>query len=51
MSGSAAERIVRAFSAFAYEGMYGAFGDTVIERDGRAVVVRSAERYRQTFGD
>jgi hypothetical protein len=34
---------------FGYERVYGAFWDMVIERDGKAAVGRSAERYRQAL--
>jgi glyoxylase-like metal-dependent hydrolase (beta-lactamase superfamily II) len=42
---AAVERIVRAVEPFAYDRVYGAFWDMVIDRDGQAVVRRSAERY------
>jgi hypothetical protein len=42
---SAIERIVQAVEPFEYDRVYGAFWDLVIERDGKAVVKRSAERY------
>ena len=42
---SAVERIVRAVEPFDYDRVYGAFWDMVIDRDGKAVVQRSAERY------
>ena len=45
LSGAAVERIVRAVEPYEYERVYGAFWDTVIERDGKAAVARSAERY------
>jgi glyoxylase-like metal-dependent hydrolase (beta-lactamase superfamily II) len=47
---SAVERIVRAVEPFQYDRVYGAFWDTVIERDGRAAVRRSAERYLRSIG-
>jgi glyoxylase-like metal-dependent hydrolase (beta-lactamase superfamily II) len=47
---SAVERIVRAVESFAYDRVYGAFWDLVIEQDGKAVVQRSAERYRRAIG-
>jgi hypothetical protein len=40
-----ARRIVKAVEPFEYDRVYGAFWDTVIERDGKAAVRRSAERY------
>ena len=45
LSAPAIERIVKAVEPFEYERVYGAFWDTVIERDGKAAVARSAERY------
>ena len=42
---SAIERIMRAVEPFEFDRVYGAFWDMVIERDGKAVVKRSAERY------
>src|SRR6058998_791305 len=52
LSAAAVERIVKAVEPFEYERVYGAFWDTVIERDGKAAVSRSAERYlRAITGD
>jgi hypothetical protein len=45
LSASAIERIVQAVEPFEYDRMYGAFWEMVIDRDGKAVVKRSAERY------
>ena len=45
LSAAAVERIVQAVEPFEYDRVYGAFWDTVIERDGKAAVGRSAERY------
>lgn len=45
LSTLAVERIVQAVEPFEYETVYGAFWETVIERDGKAAVTRSAERY------
>lgn len=42
---SAIERIVKAVGPFEYDRIYGAFWDTVIDPDGKAVVKESAERY------
>jgi hypothetical protein len=42
---SAIERIVMAVEPFEFDRVYGAFWDMVIEKDGKAVVGRSAERY------
>ena len=50
LSAEAVERIVRAVEPFEYEKVYGAFWDTVIDRDGKAVVQRSAERYLRAIG-
>ena len=41
----AVERIIRAVEPFAYERVYGAFWDAVIERNGRDAVRKSADRY------
>lgn len=49
LSASTVERIVGAVAPFRYERVYGAFWDAVIERDGKAAVVRSAERYRRAI--
>jgi hypothetical protein len=43
------ERIVQAVEPFAYDRVYGAFWDAVIERDGQAAVRRSAERYQRAL--
>ena len=45
LSASAVERLTKAVEPFKYDRVYGAFWDTVIERDGKAAVRRSAERY------
>ena len=37
--------IVAALEPFAYERLFGAWWGTVIERDGRGIVERSAQRY------
>ncbi len=47
---SAVEWIVRAVGPFEYDRVYGAFWDTVIERDGKAAVRQSAERYLRAIG-
>ena len=49
LSAVVVDQIVRAVEPFEYERVYGAFWDTVIERDGKAAVARSAERYRQAI--
>jgi hypothetical protein len=41
----AVRAIVAALEPFAYERLFGAWWGTVIERDGRAIVERSAQRY------
>jgi hypothetical protein len=50
LAASAIERIVNAVEPFAFDRFYGAFWDMVIERDGKAVVKRSAERYLRAIG-
>jgi glyoxylase-like metal-dependent hydrolase (beta-lactamase superfamily II) len=47
---SAIERIVKAVEPFEYDRVYGAFWDMVIEKDGKAAVKRSAERYLRAIG-
>jgi glyoxylase-like metal-dependent hydrolase (beta-lactamase superfamily II) len=47
---SAVERIVRTVEPFAYDRVYGAFWDMAIERDGKAALRRSAERYLRAIG-
>jgi glyoxylase-like metal-dependent hydrolase (beta-lactamase superfamily II) len=47
---SAIEKIVKAVEPFGYDRVYGAFWDMVIERNGKAIVRQSAERYRQAIG-
>jgi len=47
---SAIERIVKAVEPYPFDRIYGAFWDMVIERDGKAVVKRSAERYLRAIG-
>jgi len=42
---SAIERIIKSVEPFEYERVYSAFWDMVIERGGKAVVQRSAQRY------
>ena len=43
-------RVVKAVQPFEYDRLYGAFWDMVIERDGKAAVERSAERYSRAIG-
>ena len=45
LSTAAVERIVQAVAPFEYDRVYGAFWDTVIGKDGKAAIARSAERY------
>lgn len=47
---SSVTKIVQAVEPFAFDRVYGAFWDTVIEQDGREVVRRSAERYLKAIG-
>jgi hypothetical protein len=47
---STVKRIVQAVEPFGYDRVYGAFWDMVIERDGKAAVKRSAERYFRAIG-
>lgn len=49
LNASAVEHIAQAVEPFEYERIYGAFGDMVIEQDGKQVVERSAQRYLQAF--
>src|SRR5207253_6056469 len=50
LSPAAVERIVQAVEPFEYDRVYGAFWDTVIGRDGKAAVKKSAERYLRAIG-
>ena len=43
-------RVVRAVEPFAFERIYGAWWDRVIERDAKAVVARSLTRYLKAIG-
>ena len=47
---SAIEWIVKAVEPFAYDRIYGAFWDMVIETDGKVALQRSAERYLRAIG-
>jgi glyoxylase-like metal-dependent hydrolase (beta-lactamase superfamily II) len=47
---SALERIIKAVEPFAYDRVYGAFWDMLIESDGKHAVKRSAERYMAAIG-
>ncbi len=44
-------RIVAAIEPFAYERVYGAWPDRIVERDGKGAVKRSAERYIRHIQD
>lgn len=46
----AVEKIVQAVEPFAFDRVYGAFWDMVIDQDGKAVVKKSAERYHRAIG-
>jgi glyoxylase-like metal-dependent hydrolase (beta-lactamase superfamily II) len=50
LSAAAVEHIARAVEPFAYERIYGAFWDRVIEQDGKEAVRRSADRYLRAIG-
>ena len=49
LSAASVERIAKVVEPFAYDRAYGAFWDAVIERDGKAAVARSVERYRRAI--
>ena len=49
LSAASVERIIQAIEPFEYQKVYGAFWDTVIERDGKAAVARSAARYQRAI--
>jgi hypothetical protein len=51
LSAAAVERIVKGVEAFEYDRVYGAFWDTVIERDGKSAVRRSAVRYLRAISE
>jgi hypothetical protein len=48
---SAVERIEAALAPFEFDTIYGAWWDRFIERDGSAVVRRSADRYVRAVTD
>jgi glyoxylase-like metal-dependent hydrolase (beta-lactamase superfamily II) len=50
LAAPAIERIVKAVEPFAFDRVYGAFWDMVIEQDGKAAVKKSAERYLRAIG-
>jgi hypothetical protein len=50
LSGPVVRRVVQAVEPFAYDRIYGAWWDRVIDRDGRAAAARSAERYLRAIG-
>jgi ankyrin repeat protein len=47
---STIERIVKAVEPYSFSRVYGAFWDMVIERDGKAAIKRSADRYIRAIG-
>lgn len=49
LSTAAVERIIQAVEPFEYDRLYGAFWDTVIDRNGKPAVARSADRYLQAI--
>lgn len=49
LSVTAVERIIQAIQPFGFEAVYGAFWDTVIPREGKAAVTKSADRYRRAI--
>jgi len=51
LSPTSVERIVQAVEPFEYEKIYGAFWDTLIDKDGKAAVTRSAVRYQRAIRD
>jgi hypothetical protein len=50
LGAAAVRRIAAAVEPFAFDRVYGAFWDSVIDRDGKAVVARSVERYLRAIG-
>ena len=50
LSAASVERIVQAVEPFRFDRIYGAFWDLVIDRDGKAAVQESAERYLRAIG-
>ena len=48
---SSVKKIVQAVEPFAFDRVYGAFWDMVIEQDGKEVVRRSAERHLRAIAD
>ena len=46
---SAVQRIVDAVAPYAYDRIYGAWWDRVVEHDAKAAVVRSAQRYMRAI--
>ncbi len=49
LAANVVEQIAQAVEPFPYDRVYGAFWDMVIEREGKAVVARSVERYRRAL--
>jgi hypothetical protein len=50
LTASAVTRVVQAVEPFAYERVYGAFWDMVIDQDAKLAVQRSTQRYGQAIG-
>jgi hypothetical protein len=50
LNATAVRRIVSAISPFAWDRIYGGFRDRTIDRDARAAVHQSAERYLRAIG-
>jgi hypothetical protein len=50
LAARAIDKIVRALEPHAFDRVYGAFWDMVIEKNGKAVVKKSAERYLRAIG-
>jgi glyoxylase-like metal-dependent hydrolase (beta-lactamase superfamily II) len=50
LGAAAVRRIAAAVEPFAFDRVYGAFGDMTIAQDGKAAVARSVERYLQAIG-
>jgi glyoxylase-like metal-dependent hydrolase (beta-lactamase superfamily II) len=50
LAASSVEEVVKAVESLSFDRIYGAFWDMVIERDGQAVVTRSAQRYLRAIG-
>lgn len=51
LNATAVKQIIAAVEPFPFERIYGAFWDMVIEREGKAVMARSADRYLRAISD